>query len=168
MGKLVDITGQVFGRWTVVERSPENKHGKPAWVCLCECGNVATIAGSVLRMGESRSCGCYSREVSAKNLRRAATKHGMHSTPEYFRWMSMKLRCYCKTHYAYPRYGGRGITVCDRWRHNFENFIADIGERPTDKHSLDRINNDGDYEPNNVRWATAKEQANNRSNNRKP
>lgn len=163
MGKFVDLTGHVFGRWTVIERSPENRYGKPAWVCLCDCGTTATVAGSVLRMGESLSCGCYKREVSANNMKVVATTHGMHNTPEYFRWMSMKLRCYCKTHFAYHRYGGRGITVCDRWLHSFENFIADIGERPSTKHSLDRVNNDGNYEPNNVRWATAKEQANNRT-----
>ena len=165
MGAFVNLAGKTFGRWLVLEQATDKIYGKPAWVCKCTCGVVSNVGGSVLRMGESTSCGCYKQEVSASHMKLVATKHGKWGTPNYYRWMSMKLRCYCPTHPAYKNYGGRGIRVCQRWLDSYAMFETDIGPRPTPKHSLDRINNEGDYEPNNVRWATHKEQANNR---RKP
>ncbi len=165
MPARINLTGRTLGRWTVLGLAEQKVYGKPAWECLCSCGNTGVIGGSVLRMGESRSCGCLSKEVSAENLRAVATTHGMCGTPMYYRWLSIKLRCYHKTHYACPRYGGRGITMCERWKSSFTDFYADIGDPPSEAHSLDRIDNDGNYEPNNVRWATKQEQANSRSNN---
>lgn len=164
MGRFVDLAGQRFGRWVVLSLSNSKIHGKPAWVCQCNCGNVKAVPGHSLRSGASTSCGCYNREVVAETLRKTATKHGQCNTADYKRWMSMKGRCDFPTHPAYPRYGARGITVCERWRKSFVDYLSDIGPRPSPKHSLDRIDNNGNYEPGNVRWSTYKEQALNRHN----
>lgn len=165
MGRFVDLTGQQYGKWLVQARATQQLHGKPAWECLCECGATKVVAGSVLRMGESTSCGCYQKELAAKNLGDAVRKHGQHNTPEYFRWLALKSRCTNPNNPRYADYGGRGITVCQRWMDSFEAFIEDVGERPSTEHSIDRIDNDKGYEVTNVRWATKQEQANNRRTN---
>lgn len=158
MSRVIDISGWRFGRWIAVERMPGSSNAR--WLCRCDCGNVGQVLSGVLRRGESRSCGCLRAEVS----RARETKHGHaigKTSRTYNSWAGMLARCTDSGSRHWPNYGGRGIKVCERWQ-QFENFLADMGERPEGK-TLDRFpNNDGDYEPDNCRWATPLEQSNNR------
>lgn len=164
---LIDMVGTTWGRLTVVSRVGVTDNGKATWLCRCACGEERVVAGKWLRSGNTRSCGCLQREkASARAKKGIAVTHGRSKTPEFCAWGDMVERCRCPTNRAYKHYGGRGITVCDRWLESFENFYADMGDRPSNKHSLDRINNDGPYSPENCRWATWAEQSRNRRNNR--
>ena len=167
----MDIAGQRFGRWTVLEFAESDKHRNSRWLCQCDCGSRAVVHGTNLLSGHSTSCGCYQKSLCVTHpmsRKHGETLNGCESK-EYRAWAGMKKRCYNAKNIRYEHYGGRGIKVCDRWLHSFENFLADVGRAPEDscKWSIDRIDNDGDYDRGNVRWATAKEQANNRSSCKK-
>lgn len=155
-----DITGRRFGLLSVL-RENGKLSGKIAWLCRCNCGNERTIRVSSLVRGLTQSCGCVGRS-RAGTLNLSHGEAGLR-TPEYNTWKSIKSRCLNPNSTGYEYYGGRGITICDRWRDSFESFLADVGRRPSAKHSIDRYpDNNGNYEPGNVRWATASEQCFNR------
>lgn len=153
MPKAIDLAGKRFGRLVVTGRSKRKRqNGEVRWWCECDCGVLqpVEVSGYSLRKGRTTSCGC------------ARETHGLSSHPLYATWKAMIRRCYDPGHERYLHYGGRGIRVCERWRDSLQDFIDDVGKRP-ESCTLDRINNNGNYEPGNVRWATVSEQNKNRS-----
>jgi len=153
--------GERFGRLVVLREAPFVSGHSARAICVCDCSMLVDVKVSNLRNGTTKSCGCYMRD----RIREATSTHGRSRSTEFKIWSSMLARCGNPKNSAYPRYGGRGIVVCERWR-KFENFLADMGQRPSGM-SLDRYpNNDGNYEPGNCRWATCTEQSLNTRSNR--
>ena len=153
-----DLIGKIIHHWTVVSYQGLNKHNAKTYLCVCDCGNNSVVEGRALRSGRSKCCGCRKDTL----IKHGHSKKGK-ITKEYSCWQGMNHRCYYKSNTYYHRYGGRGIKVCDRWRFSFENFLSDMGLAPSKNHSLDRIDNDGNYEPSNCRWAEYEQQCNNKS-----
>lgn len=160
MPKFIDLTGQRFGRLVVQRRLPDIRRGVPCWECVCDCGNKTKSRSDSFKKNKNASCGCYNNELSIARL----TTHGRSFTPEYQTWRSMLARCNSPSSAAYRKYGAVGISVCDRWK-KFENFFSDMGERPSLRHSIDRIDGKKNYDPGNCRWATPRQQQTNLKNN---
>lgn len=161
--RFIDRTGQRVGKLAIVSFHSKTKWGSK-WLCRCDCGNeIVALAGN-LKPNHTTSCGCVQAAVTtARNL-----THGKSGTKEYEAWAGAKARTGCPTNKRYVHYGERGIKMCDRWFNSFEKFLADMGKCPPNKRSLGRIDNDGDYCPENCRWETHTQQMNNTRRNRNP
>lgn len=192
MARRVDLTGQKFNSWTVIEFNHRTKYRKSYWLCECECGHRQPVSSSNLKGGNSKQCklcsakaqtgklshrykhGKYTKDkpkTLSQNLRPSRIAHGESSghhsrgSSEYRVWLSMRTRCRNPNADRYKNYGGKGIKVCKRWD-KYENFLSDMGRRPSTKHQIDRIDVNGHYEPSNCRWTTTKIQSRNRTDNR--
>lgn len=170
MGKFIDLTGQKFGKLTIINKADKrSSSGSIYWNCKCDCGNVTVVIGRHLKNGHTKSCGCLHIKQAKEQARRMSQnniKHNKSNTRLYHIYKCMLNRCYLKVHKFYKNYGGRGITICEEWKNDFiifYNWAIENGYK--DNLSIDRINNDENYEPSNCRWLSVKEQANNRRTN---
>jgi hypothetical protein len=168
LSRCIDLRGQRFGQLVVCERLENTKAGRPRWSCRCDCGGTVAVVGINLKTGNTKSCGCTKcTRIAAARTRHGASHRGRVTT-EYTTWNRIIGRCTNPSNPKFPIYGGRGIRVCDRWAtgedglSGFECFLADMGRRPPDKSSIDRIDNNGNYEPGNCRWSDPLQQSRNR------
>ena len=160
--RALDLAGKKYNRLSVISRDRSFPKGRSRWLCVCECGKQTVVDGYCIRSGNVQSCGC----LMVERVRESCITHGQAGkytrTREYNIWKGIKTRCFNENSTRYDCWGGRGITMCPDWLNSFEKFYADMGPRPSSKHSIERINNDGNYEPSNCKWATQKEQLKNR------
>lgn len=169
MTALKDLTGQRFGRLTVIERDGSDTQGCATWLCRCDCGTECVVTGAKMRKGNTKSCGCLHDDLSRVRM----TIHGKSHTRLNNVWLAMKSRCYRQTDKNYNRYGGRGITVCNEWRNDFQAFYdwsvahGYNENAPNGQCTIDRIDNDKGYSPDNCRWVDMKTQRSNRSDSRR-
>lgn len=157
----IDHTGKKFGRLTALHYS-HTSDKRAYWVCRCDCGNTKVVRGKELGNGDVKSCGCLAIETKTTCQLTHGESRGKR-TKEYIAWKGLKNRCYNKNNRKYKNYGARGISVCERWRYSYENFLADMGRAPSKDHSVERDNVNGNYEPSNCRWGTIEEQASNKT-----
>lgn len=163
MRSALDLTGTRFGRLVALNRGPDHQapsRKQVTWVCVCDCGNIVTVQRGALQYGSVQSCGCLRKDLDSEKSRKSKDRKS-----EYNCWASMKQRCLNSNDKYFYAYGERGISVCERWARSFDAFYDDMGSRPSDKHSLDRIDTNKGYEPGNCRWATAYVQSRNKRNN---
>lgn len=165
MSKTIDLTWQKFNRLTIIKRTQNNNRGEACWLCLCNCGKETIVTSSHIRNNHTQSCGCLNKETTKTNRRIHGHSSRGQKSRIYVIWVAMNQRCNNPNNKRYEDYGGRDIHVCERWR-KFQNFLDDMGNPPTDKHQIDRINNNGNYCKSNCRWVTSKINNRNRRNNR--